>query len=95
MDERPPFRVTKATLDVLKVLAEGGPDLHGYRIGKESRHSGGATAVILMRLENAGWVSSDWEPATDERLGRPRRRFYRIHPDFVEPVKHLLASRRV
>ncbi|WP_432445085.1 PadR family transcriptional regulator [Rhizobium leguminosarum] len=31
-----------------------------------------------MRLEKAGWLSSEWEAGDPATMGRPRRRFYRV-----------------
>jgi DNA-binding PadR family transcriptional regulator len=33
---------------------------------------------MLVRLENAGWLTSEWEAIDPRAAGRPRRRFYRL-----------------
>ncbi|WP_204745493.1 helix-turn-helix transcriptional regulator [Glycomyces paridis] len=94
MTEKPPFRVTPATLDVLEVLTSAETNLYGLRIAKILDRSSGSIALILMRLEKHGWVTSHWEPDTDERLDRPRRRFYELHGDYAPAARALIASRR-
>lgn len=94
MAEKPPFRVTAATLDVLEVLLTGEKGLYGLKISKILDRSSGSIALILMRLENHGWVTSHWEPDTEERLDRPRRRFYELHGDYATTARALIASRR-
>lgn len=94
MTETPPFKVTAATLDVLEVLLSGDKGLYGLKIAKTIDRSSGSIALILMRLENHGWVTSRWEPDTDERLSRPRRRFYELSGDHIATAKALIAARR-
>jgi len=40
--------------------------------------SSGTLYPILMRLDEAGWLESRWEKVDPARVGRPRRRLYRI-----------------
>ncbi|MQM26143.1 helix-turn-helix transcriptional regulator [Glycomyces albidus] len=91
--ERPPFRVTAATLDVLEILLSGLGELYGLRIAKLIDRPSGSVVPILMRLERCGWVTSDWEPESRDRRG-PRRRFYELDPDHAAAARELLADRR-
>lgn len=68
-------RVTGATVDVLEALLASS-DRWGLLIIKETGRPPGTVYPILDRLESAGWVTSDWETASD-RSG-PRRRFYSL-----------------
>lgn len=94
MPVQSPFRVTGATLDVLTVLLEGGEDLTGLGIAKRARRMSGSVTVVLMRLERAGWVTSDWEAGTVEGRDWPRRRFYALAPMHAASARALVARRR-
>jgi PadR family transcriptional regulator PadR len=75
--------VPYGTLDlmVLKTLAAMGP-LHGYGIGRRiEQAANGALALnqgtiypALLRLEQKGWIASEWGTSENNR----RARFYRI-----------------
>lgn len=71
-------RITAETLKVLAAIGAGAGSASGTVIAKETRLASGTLYPILMRLERAGWVSSEWEVASPQDLGRPRRRFYRL-----------------
>lgn len=86
-------RMTLQTQLVLRVLLE---EPAGQRYGLELCESAGLPAgtiyPILARLEQAGWVNSEWEdPAVHEEAGRPRRRCYRITLDGAEQARVALA----
>ncbi|MGH3403227.1 MAG: PadR family transcriptional regulator [Streptosporangiaceae bacterium] len=67
---------------VLRVLLD---DLSAGHYGLEiSRASGlpsGSLYPMLARLEQAGWVTSDWEDIDQSKAGRPRRRYYSLTAD--------------
>jgi PadR family transcriptional regulator, regulatory protein PadR len=75
--------VLQGTLDtlVLKTLAAMGP-LHGYGIGRRIEQISGNALVLnqgtiypaLLRLEQRGWIRSDWGKSEKNR----RARFYAI-----------------
>jgi PadR family transcriptional regulator PadR len=73
------IRLSAPTLKVLKLFVEN-PRLHrsGAEISKETGLSSGTLYPLLARLEEAGWLASEWEKADPARIGRPRRRFYTI-----------------
>lgn len=91
MNSRP--RITEATLDVLEVLL--GPDeaLYGLKIAKAAGRPTGSVFPILARLEQLGWVVSEWETGDPATRG-PRRRFYRFSPDGLATARAVLAERR-
>jgi DNA-binding PadR family transcriptional regulator len=72
-------RVTPQTAAVLKVLVDA-PEigLYGLEIAQAVGYPAGSVYAILLRLENAGWVSSEWEEVDPSLLGRPPRRYYRL-----------------
>jgi DNA-binding PadR family transcriptional regulator len=77
-DEREP-RLSFQTLQVLQVFLER-PEhkLAGADIRVITRLASGTLYPILARLEEAGWLDSEWENADASNAGRPRRRYYRI-----------------
>ena len=77
----PDVRLSHQTLRVLKVFLDAfaedvRAELVGADIMKTARVSSGTLYPILLRLERAGMLTSRWEDARAEDLGRPRRRFY-------------------
>lgn len=69
-------RVTEPTVAVLRVLLAASDPVWGLKIIKETGLKAGSVYPILSRLEDALWISGEWE-AEDERSG-PRRRLYRF-----------------
>jgi PadR family transcriptional regulator, regulatory protein PadR len=72
-------RITSQTLKVLAILmSDTRGEISGAEIGRMTNLASGTLYPILMRLEEAGWAESRWEVGDPHRLGRPRRRLYRI-----------------
>ena len=75
--------ILQGTLDlmVLKTLEAMGP-LHGYGIARRIEQVSGETIILnqgtiypaLLRLEQKGWISSEWGASDNNR----RARFYSI-----------------
>ena len=84
-------RVTDATLDVLRALRSGGPDIWGLQVIKESGRAPGTVYPILDRLERAGWIRSKWED--DEARPGPRRRLCEFTAEGATAAVELLAER--
>ena len=76
MADRKP-RLTAQTLQVLDALLTW-PGSAGADISRHTKLPSGTLYPILLRLEDAGWLSSEWEGGNPPELGRPRRRFYRV-----------------
>lgn len=57
-----------------------GTEISGADIQHTTGLSSGTLYPILLRLEQAGWLSSRWEQVNPAEVGRPRRRFYLITP---------------
>lgn len=87
------FRVTEATLDVLEVLLGPDDELYGLRIAKAIGRPTGSVFPILARLEQHGWVISEWESGDPASRGA-RRRFYRLSPEGLAGARALLSERR-
>jgi PadR family transcriptional regulator PadR len=72
-------KVTRQTLEVLAALMECPQvGLSGAQIARTTKLASGTLYPILARLEQAGWLESEWEAGDPHRLGRPRRRFYQV-----------------
>ena len=70
------------TLQTLKVLRsflnQPRECFAGSEISKQTGMLSGTVYPILLRLEQAGWLESEWETADPVLLSRPRRRLYRL-----------------
>jgi PadR family transcriptional regulator, regulatory protein PadR len=65
---------------VLQVfLSRPGEQLYGTDVGKLAGLSGASFYPALMRLEQAGWLESDWQAGP-----YPRRRVYWLNPNRPE-----------
>jgi PadR family transcriptional regulator PadR len=72
-------RMSGPTLKLLKLLVENPMEGHsGAAISKILKIGSGTLYPILQRLENAGWLDSEWEEIEPAAAGRPRRRFYKM-----------------
>ena len=88
--------VTGPMLDVLALLLhawEHDEKVHGWLIMKGLHRSGPTVYGVLDRLEDAGWVTGEWEILEAEEQ-RPRRRFYRLTPTGVEAAREKVTVRR-
>jgi PadR family transcriptional regulator PadR len=89
------LRMTRALEDVLRALvAEPTKDFYGLQLCQAANLPSGTIYPILARLEQSGWVTSDWEdPDISITEGRPRRRFYRLSEDGAVAARTALARR--
>ena len=72
-------RLSYQTMQVLRSLIDAdGKRISGSDIARNTAILSGTLYPILMRLERAGWISSQWETAEPSRLGRPRKRLYKL-----------------
>ena len=74
------IRLTQATLRVLRYLLQDRVQRGhaGAEISAATRVNSGTLYPMLLRLEAAGWLASEWEQIDPRQAGRPRRRFYRL-----------------
>jgi DNA-binding PadR family transcriptional regulator len=71
--------MTLQTLAVLRVMLETPAGSHyGLEIAKALHLPTGTVYPILYRLEQAGWIVSEFEEAAAADLERPRRRLYTL-----------------
>jgi PadR family transcriptional regulator, regulatory protein PadR len=72
-------RISRQMLKVLKMMVEKPREgRSGAEISKGTAVSSGTLYPLLQRLEQAGWVTSEWEEIRPSEVGRPRRRFYTL-----------------
>ena len=73
------IRMSGPTLKVLKMMIEKPlQGMSGAEISKGTTIGSGTLYPLLQRLENAGWLKSEWENIDVSQEGRPRRRFYKL-----------------
>lgn len=72
-------RMTLQTLEVLSAMLDDSyREWYGLELSTASGLKTGTIYPVLVRLEQAGWVSSYWEEVDPSVVGRPRRRLYRL-----------------
>jgi DNA-binding PadR family transcriptional regulator len=89
-------RITQPTLDVLEVLVrafDADEQIHGWAIMKATKRAGPTIYKVLDRLEDAHWVTGEWEELGPDQPG-PRRRFYRLTGQGASAARGLLSQRR-
>ena len=85
-------RMTISTQLVLRTLLEDPTqEMYGLKICEVAGLPSGTVHPILARLEAIGWLASRWEKVDPSEEGRPRRRYYRLHPNSVGAVQAALA----
>jgi DNA-binding PadR family transcriptional regulator len=86
-------RMSLQTLKVLEAFLEdptaqrSGADVH-----QRSGIASGTLYPILLRLEAAGWFTSEWESIDPSSAGRPRRRLYRLTSTGLKKASEVFAS---
>lgn len=89
-------RITQPTLDVLEVLIHAFDEdeqIHGWAIMKVTKRAGPTVYKVLDRLEDAQWITGEWEAQRPDQSG-PRRRFYRLTGEGARAARVLLTERR-
>lgn len=74
--------VLKNSLPLIAVLStflrDPGKTRYGLEIIKEAGLPSGTIYPLLARLEDEGWLSSEWEQINEREEGRRRRRLYQL-----------------
>ncbi len=87
-------RMTMQTQAVLRVfLAKPEKEIYGLEIAAHTGLLPGTTYPILVRLEQADWVTSRWEAIDPHDEQRPRRRYYKMTPRGIELATRELERR--
>lgn len=77
-DGRDP-RLTRPSLGVLRAFLERPQhELAGADLQKLTGLQSGTLYPILLRFEDAGWLTSSWEDVDPHTAHRPRRRYYKL-----------------
>ena len=72
-------RLTMTTMKVLSAFCEDPKaEMSGREVGSKVKLPSGTVYPILLRLQDAKWLTSRWEEVDPKEVGRPRRRFYQI-----------------
>ena len=72
-------RLSHPTLKVLAFLLDKPlQQRSGAEISKSTGVASGTLYPMLIRLETAKWLDSEWEQIDPHKEGRPRRRFYNL-----------------
>ncbi|WP_109488924.1 helix-turn-helix transcriptional regulator [Occallatibacter savannae] len=72
-------RITGPTLKVIGAFLSRPVDKQsGVEISKATGLASGTLYPLLFRLEEAGWLQSEWEAVVPSEVKRPRRRLYRM-----------------
>ncbi|MGA1831640.1 PadR family transcriptional regulator [Rhizobium wenxiniae] len=66
--------------------------MSGADVSRETGLASGSLYPILIRLEKAGWLSSEWEKGDPAELGRPRKRFYRITAPGIRSLQQVTTD---
>jgi DNA-binding PadR family transcriptional regulator len=73
------LRMTSSVLKVVAaLLADVDADRYGLQLMQDTGLPSGTLYPILVRLDRAGWLTSQWEQIDPVAEGRPARRFYRL-----------------
>ncbi len=72
-------KVNKQAISVLaELLRDLGKPRYGLELSKEVGFRVTTVCDVLLRLEDAGWLSSEWESVAPLEIPPPRRRMYRL-----------------
>jgi len=85
------IRKSPATLDVLAVMCRAADPIWGLQIVRQTSLATGTIYPILARLEDAGWIESEWEDVQDH--GGPKRRYYRLTIDGDVAARQLIRNK--
>jgi DNA-binding PadR family transcriptional regulator len=87
------IRLSGPTLRLLKLMIEKPLEgRSGAGISKTLKIGSGTLYPLLQRLENAGWLKSEWEQLDPSQAGRPRRRYYKLTGEGQKQAVQALAE---
>ncbi|GAA2427888.1 hypothetical protein GCM10010191_46010 [Actinomadura vinacea] len=87
--------MTLQTQLVLRALLRNpAHEMYGRQLADETGLMPGTTHPILLRLEQAGWVTSRKEDIDPHAEGRPARRYYRLTATGAAQAGAALAKAR-
>lgn len=87
------IRTSGPTLKLCKLMVENPlQQRSGAEISKLTGIGSSTLYPLLQRLENAGWLKSQWEDVDPSEAGRPRRRFYKLTASGQTKAQRALAD---
>ena len=90
------MKINGRALELLMLMAvRPEKEYSGYEISKSFGISSGTLYPLLLKAENAGLLEARWEEGDPGKLGRPRRRYYRISGEGIEAVDNRMHQLRV
>ncbi|GAA4474612.1 PadR family transcriptional regulator [Phytohabitans houttuyneae] len=89
------MRVTIAVVKVLSALLEE-PDRfrYGLDLMTVTGLPSGTLYPLLRRMQDAGWVTAEWERLDPVAAARPARRYYRLTAEGIQQAQQALADLR-
>lgn len=85
-------RHTPATAAVVGALMESSESIWGLQVVKMTGLKTGTVYPILERLEDAGWITSEWD--TDLTRKGPRRRYFKLEAEAVPYAQEYISTQR-
>jgi PadR family transcriptional regulator PadR len=83
---------------VAKVLAvllnEPDGEHYGLRLMQQTGVASGTLYPVLVRLQDAGWLTARWEDEDPVEAGRPVRRYYQLTAEGITQAQAVLAELR-
>jgi PadR family transcriptional regulator, regulatory protein PadR len=91
MSDQP--RMTWLTLNGLRVMVDDlASDHYGLDLAKRIDAKIGSVYPVLLRLEQAGWLTSHQEEVDPAAAGRPPRRLYRLTDTGAQAAREALLD---
>lgn len=85
--------MTLLTLKVLGVMIDDpASDHYGLDLAKRAGTKISSVYPILLRLEQAGWLTSHEEEIDPAEAGRPRRRLYRLTETGAQATRQAILN---
>ncbi len=87
------MRISGKPLEILLFLSNYPQEsFAGYSLSKILGISSGTLYPLLVKLEKAGLLDSQWEDGDPQELGRPRRRYYKINGQGITSLNQKMRS---
>ena len=81
------MKINGRTLEVMLFFAaRSRKEFSGYDLSKALGIASGTLYPLLVKMEGAGLLYSRWEDGDPQKMGRPRRRYYRINGQGIRAV---------
>jgi DNA-binding PadR family transcriptional regulator len=86
--------MTSQTMRILEaMLTDPTGDWYGLQLSEAANLKSGTIYPALARLEHYGWLESDWEQVDPSKVGRPKRKLYRLTRDGAATARLLVAEK--